>query len=281
MTASGAERERPRHVAAGIADLLGHVGRGVPARVGEHHRDQREQPRRRRPPAPRPATRFDADPAPSDKPSAMKISSAETLSAGEDVLHDAARADAADVDPRHQRRWPRSRRAPAREKVSGTNGSGMTRSGVASRAAGHEAPEIEREHDGAGRDRAGEAGDERRPAGEERGQPAERRAQVDVLAAGARPQRRQLGVRHRAGKREQRRRRPRSRGTATDSARSAATCGGVKRMPPPMTFETMMAAASSGPRRRSSVWAGRRREGGRQSACAPRYVRLVSGRPGS
>src|SRR5688572_28521234 len=33
----------------------------------------------------------------------------------------------------------------------------------------------------------------------------------------------------------------------------AATWGGVKRMPPPMTLETMMAAASSGPSRRSSV----------------------------
>src|SRR5260221_12785525 len=34
---------------------------------------------------------------------------------------------------------------------------------------------------------------------------------------------------------------------------AAATWGGVKRMPPPITLETMMAAASSGPRRRSSV----------------------------
>jgi len=32
----------------------------------------------------------------------------------------------------------------------------------------------------------------------------------------------------------------------------AATCGGVNRMPPPMTFETMIAAASRGPRRRAS-----------------------------
>src|SRR5688500_15264789 len=31
----------------------------------------------------------------------------------------------------------------------------------------------------------------------------------------------------------------------------AATCGGVNRMPPPMTLATMMAAASSGPSRRS------------------------------
>src|SRR5436190_14228925 len=31
----------------------------------------------------------------------------------------------------------------------------------------------------------------------------------------------------------------------------AAICGGVKRMPPPITFETMIAAASIGPRRRA------------------------------
>src|SRR5262245_59497652 len=31
----------------------------------------------------------------------------------------------------------------------------------------------------------------------------------------------------------------------------AATCGGVNRMPPPMTLDTMIAAASSGPSRRA------------------------------
>ena len=40
-----ADGQRARHVAPGIADLFGDVRRGVPARVGEHHRDQREQPR--------------------------------------------------------------------------------------------------------------------------------------------------------------------------------------------------------------------------------------------
>src|SRR5688572_15546369 len=34
---------------------------------------------------------------------------------------------------------------------------------------------------------------------------------------------------------------------------AAATCGGVKRMPPPMTLATTIAAASQGPSRRSSV----------------------------
>src|SRR5712671_702424 len=33
---------------------------------------------------------------------------------------------------------------------------------------------------------------------------------------------------------------------------TAATCGGVNRMPPPITLDTMIAAASTGPSRRSS-----------------------------
>ena len=41
-----ADGQRARHVAAGIADLLRDVRRGVPARVGEHHRNQREKPAR-------------------------------------------------------------------------------------------------------------------------------------------------------------------------------------------------------------------------------------------
>ena len=40
-------QQRARHVASGIADLLGHVRRGVPSRIGEHHRNEREQPVRR------------------------------------------------------------------------------------------------------------------------------------------------------------------------------------------------------------------------------------------
>src|SRR5439155_8039086 len=38
----------------------------------------------------------------------------------------------------------------------------------------------------------------------------------------------------------------------TGSGTLAATCGGVNRMPPPITFETMIAAASNGPNRRAS-----------------------------
>ena len=35
--------ERERHVARRVADFLGDVRRGVPARVAEHHRHQRQQ----------------------------------------------------------------------------------------------------------------------------------------------------------------------------------------------------------------------------------------------
>ncbi len=40
---AGGERERERHVAAGVLDLVDHVGRGVPARVGVHHEEQRDR----------------------------------------------------------------------------------------------------------------------------------------------------------------------------------------------------------------------------------------------
>ena len=86
-----------------------------------------------------PWTRFAAEPAPSVRPSAMKISSADTFSAGEHVHHEAARPDAAQVDPGHQP-IAASATIACRETVSGTNGSGMTRSGVASFAAGTKRP---------------------------------------------------------------------------------------------------------------------------------------------
>ena len=40
------QKQRARHVASGIADLLRHVRGGVPARIGEHDRDEREEPAR-------------------------------------------------------------------------------------------------------------------------------------------------------------------------------------------------------------------------------------------
>ena len=89
------------------------------------------------------------------------------------------------------------------EMVSGTNGSGMVKNGVRSAATGEEPAEVVGKDDRADRDRAGEPGDERRPAGEKRRERAECRVQVDVLAAGAGTQRRQLRIGHRAGEREQ------------------------------------------------------------------------------
>ena len=66
-----------------------------------------------------------------------------------------------------------------------------------------EAAEVIRDAERAGGDGAGKPGHERCPAGEERREAAEALAQVDVLAARARPQRAELGVGHRADEREQ------------------------------------------------------------------------------
>ena len=117
----------------------------------------------------------------------------------------------------------------------------------------NEATQIEREHDRAGRDGAGETRHERRPPGQEAGQRSERRAQVDVLAAGARPQRRQLRVGHRAGerqpaagdpRREERQGARHRRGDLRRREQNAAAddvgddeCGGVER--PETAFERL------------------------------------------
>ena len=125
----------------------------------------------------------------------------------EGVADEPARADAADVDAgeqpdrdnRHERlarereRHERDRHDEERRRV---------------RDARYEPIEIEHEDDRARRHRPGEAGHERRPPGQERGQPAVRRTQIDVLATRARPQRRQLRVRHRARERERAAERP-------------------------------------------------------------------------
>ena len=41
----GAEAKGKRQIAAGLANLFGKVRGGIPARIGEHHRDERQQPR--------------------------------------------------------------------------------------------------------------------------------------------------------------------------------------------------------------------------------------------
>src|SRR5215470_2708759 len=62
---------------------------------------------------------------------------------------------------------------------------------------------------------------------------------------------------------------------------AAATLGGVKRMPPPITFETMIAAASKGPSRRSSS-GSRAVSGAGSTAERASGTRVVGGRhPGS
>ena len=80
--------------------------------------------------------------------------------------------------------------------------SGTADDGLVAAGNRQEASEVEGEDHRAGGDRAGEAGDERGPAGEERGDASEPGVQVDVLAAGPRPQRGQLRVGHRAGERQ-------------------------------------------------------------------------------
>ena len=88
------------------------------------------------------------------------------------------------MDPRHQRDR-REATSAWRETTSGTNGSGIVRSGVASAGRRDEAADVDGERDRARGDGAGEAGDERRPAGQER---------------------RRAGRRPRAGRRTRRRR---------------------------------------------------------------------------
>ena len=64
------------------------------------------------------------------------------------------------------------------------------------------------EHDCARRNRASKAGDKRRPSGQKSREPAEGGVQVNILAARARTQRRQLGIRHRSREGERAARNP-------------------------------------------------------------------------
>ena len=70
------------------------------------------------------------------------------------------------------------------------------------RDAGNEAIQRDDQEHGAGGHGAAEPGDKRGPPGQEAGERAERLSQIDVLAAGLRPQRGELGVGHRAHERE-------------------------------------------------------------------------------
>ena len=195
-----ADRQRPRHVPPGIADLFGDIRGGVPARVGEHHRNQRQQPRAARHRSGR-SHQVLARSGTEGEPQRDEDEQRRDLQAGQRVGDEAAWPDAADMDPRHQRdRAERHcRAARERERDERQRDDEQRRRVVGGR---HESADVCGEHHRAGRDCAGESGDERRPAGQERGQPAERRLQVDVLAAGARPHRGELRVGHRARKRQ-------------------------------------------------------------------------------
>jgi hypothetical protein len=92
-------------------------------------------------------------------------------------------------------------RRQAEDDEAGDDGNGKKRRAVG--RGGDEATEIKREHHGAGGNRAGEPGDKRRPPGQERGERPECSAKVDILAARSRLERGELGVGHRAGKRQQ------------------------------------------------------------------------------
>ena len=138
------------------------------------------------------------------------------------------------------------------EKVTAidVSGIGIASSGVPSAMPGMKRFERDDQEDGTRGHRAAKSGNERRPSREKAGQRAVGLAQIDVLAAGLRPQRRELGVGHRAHEREDPSRQPRQQEPGGVGS-AAATAGERKRMPPPMTLATMMAAASNGPSRRS------------------------------
>ena len=86
---------------------------------------------------------------------------------------------------------------------------------------GDEAVERDDQEDRARGHRAGEAGHERGPSRQKAGERTEGFAQVDVLAAGLRPQRGQLGVGHRAHEREDSPTDPRQ-----EEPRRVGNCGG-------------------------------------------------------
>ena len=148
-----------------------------------------------------------ASPLPIAKPSATNTTSAETLTAASTfcttrpeprprmwtTVSATIAASATSVLRRHDQRNQRERH-------------GQERRGVGRRR--HEAADVIRQRDRARRDRAGEAGDERRPPAQEPRRRSVGVAQVDVLAAGVRPQRGELGVRHRAGERQRAAERP-------------------------------------------------------------------------
>ena len=95
-----AQAERQGDVAAGVAHLLGDVRRGVPSRVAEHDRHEREQPARRGDGGPRRQGRHRS---PSNREAGGdEEQQRRNLQPGEHVLDEAARPEAPHVDPRQR-----------------------------------------------------------------------------------------------------------------------------------------------------------------------------------
>ena len=260
-----AERERAGHVPAGLVDFLGHVGGGVPSRVGEHHRNQRQQPRpgghrrgalhevRRRPGAERQAER-DED------------QQRRHLQPGEQVHHEAARPDATDMDPGHEA--DRGERDDRLTRDRQRNERHRNRRGAASRR-WPRARTVRRRTRGRPRWRRSRRRSRRQTTSSRSGRPPDARTR----RAGTRTRRRPSAGARRARHRPSRRQTPAGRRRPTCARNShgfctlAATCGGVNRIPPPITFETMIAAASYGPRRRARVWGSAGGVEGRTAVC--------------
>ena len=181
----------------------------------------------------------------------MNTSSADTLSVASTFLttrpgptprmctnaNSAIAAIATQRVPRERQRHVRKRHDEKRRGVGCTRNKALENEYQKDRACGH---------------RAGKAGDERRPPGHE---PRKRPVMPRADRRTRRP-RADAAPRARRTPSHPRTRERRRRATSTETRRAwgttAATCGGVKRMPPPMTLATMMAAASNGPSRLSS-----------------------------
>ena len=200
--AGRAENQRPGHVAAGVADLLGHVRRGVPSGVGEHHRNHREHPASDRD-GPDRSSQVRRRPRPRRQPEDDEQHECRHLQGREGVAGGAPRSDADDVDEREQddegaggQRVNRERHHDGGER----NGDREQRGAIGD--ARHEPVERDDEEDGAGGDRAAEPGDKRRPPGQETGERSVGFAEVHVLTARFRPQRGEFGVGHGAHERQ-------------------------------------------------------------------------------
>ena len=200
MTADGAQQQRERHVTARVANLLGHVGRGVPPRVGEHHWYQGEQPTRGGDRT-RHLLKVRARSRANREPQRNEHQQCAHLQGRQDVHNHPARPDTTDMHERNQpddndgeQRVTGKRQRNKRDRQD-EPGRGIS-------DARYEPIERGHEEDRARRHRARESGNERGPSGHESGKRTVGLTQVDILPASSRPQRRKLCIRHRARKRQ-------------------------------------------------------------------------------